>query len=126
MKTLITIILVIVAFGAQAQTWESLYRSYSQNDPFFEQEVFQVPQYNNQGELTSTTRTWKQLKPRARRAAKNHIRVFYQVRPSGGGYMIGALQTTGRSIGRVAIYITTMSVAAIVVGALINQPPRWN
>ncbi|MDG1949490.1 MAG: hypothetical protein P8J32_01550 [bacterium] len=125
MKTLFTIITVLLCtLSTQAQTWESLYTEYSQNDPFFEQEIFQVPKYDSQGELQSRTRTWRELKPKAKRTARNHIQVFYQVKPSGGGYLLGALQTTGRSIGRVAIYIGTMTVAAIVVGTLTNQSPR--
>lgn len=124
MKTFITAIILLLSMTAQSQTWESLYTEYSRNDPFFEQEAFQVPVYDHNQELVSRTRTWNELKPSARRLAKNHIRVFYQVKPSGGGYLLGAMQTTGRSIGRVAIYIGTMTLAAIVVGGLTNQSPR--
>ena len=128
MKHLITILaLLAMTFAGysdvQAQTWESLYNTYSINDPFFEQDIFQVPLYDSRGELQSRTRTWKQLKGKARRLAKNHLRVFYDVRPSGGGYIVGALQTTFRSVGRTVVYIGTMAVAAIVVGTLTNQRP---
>lgn len=127
MKTIITILLILIAIAnhtdSQAQTWESLYSTYNINDPFFKQDIFQVPIYNSKGELKSHQRHWNQLNPKARRIAKQHLKTFYNVHPSKGGYIIGTTQTVGRSVARTAVYVVTMSAAAIVTGKIINQQP---
>lgn len=120
MKYLITILtLVVLCSGqTQAQTWESYYLEFRAQDDFFHQDMFVMP------EPSGRFKSWAELKPKARRAAKGHIRTFYGVTPSGTGYIGGAIGTMFKSVGRVVVYVVVSAGAAILVGTLINQPAR--
>lgn len=117
---MIFILLVFCSTWSQethTQTWESYYLECSSKDEFFQQAQFRLP------EPVDRQKSWSELSRKSRRAAKTHIRTFYGVRPSSQGYLVEAFQTSGKSIARVAVYIVTMSAAAIVVGVLLNQRP---
>jgi len=122
MKQILIFTLLIFCLGApsvthaQSTTWSQYYSEFTPKDDFLQKFSFPEP--------SGRQKSYSELKPKERRLVKNHLRVHYGVRPTRGGYLLGALQTTGQSIGRVAVYIVTMSAAAIVVGTLINQDPR--
>jgi len=95
-------------------TWSQYYQEFTPKDELLQKFTFPEP--------SGRQKRYSELRPKERRMVKNHLRVYYGVVPTNKGYIVGAVQTTGQSIGRTVIYITTMSAAAIVVGRLINQP----
>lgn len=109
--------LCLVTTETKAQkTWEGYYVEFSRVDDFFQQDMFVFP------EPSGRQRNWAELSGKSRRMAKSHMKAFYDVQPSAGGYVWGSMQTVGRSIGRTAVYIATGAAAAIVVGYIIQQP----
>lgn len=110
--------LTLCIIGNSQVNWSMHYEQISQFDEFFQQDVFLT--YGPE----PTQKTWNQLHPHTRMMAKRHMRTFHGARIHSPNDISGVVQTTGRAIGKVFIYVTTSAVAAIVVGTLINQPAR--
>jgi hypothetical protein len=117
---IIPFLFLLLGFNSQTisaqKTWEGYYIEFSQVDDFFQQDLFTMPQPSGR------QRNWAELTPKARKVAKNHIKTFYGVTPSNGGYIAGALVTSTKTIGRVIVYVALTATAAVVVGYIINQP----
>ena len=113
---LLAIFLLSPETTAQSTTWAGYYREFTPADDFLQ--TFKFPEPSNRQKL------YRELLPKERRLVKSHLRVHYGVRPTNKGYLWGAVQGTGQTLGRLFVCIGVMSLAAIVEGVLTNQSPR--
>lgn len=115
-------VLLCVSFSLETsaqmhkKSWSGYYQMLRLHDPFL-QINFAPPNHH-------IAKTWNDLTRRERKRVKNHLKNHYGIRPSTGGYLVGTVETIGGSVFRTTVYIVTLGATAVVVGAILNNPPR--
>lgn len=112
----IIIILAVFCFSQETQaqntTWAGYYMEFTPQDEFLQQFKFPSP--------SGRQKRYSELRAKEKRMVKSHLRGHYGVQPTNKGYVIGSLQTTGQSLGRLTVYIVTMSAVAIIAREILR------